>query len=89
MGVHYGIPIDAQYVAVVCPEDSTTVTLYDGANPPETLVSSGTPGKLYFGSSTDGVNISAGAYIESDKPIYLIYEASATNDEHNLLGLAL
>ena len=44
------------------------------------------PGKVYYGSTTDGIYINAGATLDSDVPVYLMYEASSTNDEHNLLG---
>ena len=89
MASHYGIPVDTQYIAVVCPEMDTSVTLTDGAAAPVVQVCSGDtlmPGKVYFGSSSDGVRIGAGAILESTKPVYVIYEAAATNDEHNLLG---
>ncbi len=85
----FGLPIDTQYVAVVCPTSGTRVTLYESLKTPATQTCSGIgdyPGKLYFGSATNGTNISAGAYLNADHPIYVIYEASATNDEHNLLG---
>ncbi|MCP4980954.1 MAG: PQQ-binding-like beta-propeller repeat protein, partial [Gammaproteobacteria bacterium] len=55
-GNHYGIPVDTQYIEVIC-TSNTDVTLYDGANPSDTraCVSDGTyPGKVYFGSTTDG-----------------------------------
>ena len=87
LGTRYALPVNTQYVAVVCPEATTTVTLYESGSATQ-YISGGdglTPGKIYFGSATDGANISAGAYIESDKPVYLIYEATS-NDEHNLLG---
>jgi len=44
------------------------------------------PGKLSFGDTTNGIHIGAGAILESDKPVYVIYESSATNDKHNLMG---
>ncbi|MCP4008672.1 MAG: hypothetical protein GY726_04045, partial [Proteobacteria bacterium] len=44
------------------------------------------PGKAYFGDTTNGARIPAGSYLTSDKPVYVIYEASSKNDEHNLLG---
>ncbi len=86
----YGIPIDTQYVAVVCPEPDTELTLIDGIAAPIVQSCSGSldsyPGKAYFGSSTNGVNINAGAYIQSTKPVYIYHEASSPNDEHQLLG---
>ncbi|MGB5706320.1 MAG: PKD domain-containing protein [Arenicellales bacterium] len=88
-GVYYGIPIDSQYVSIVCPDQNTEVTLTDGANPPEIQNCGGTgqfPGKAFFGSNQNGVHVSAGASIQSSQPIFLYYESSATNDEKNLLG---
>ena len=89
-GTYYGIPVSTQYVAVACPEPNTQVTLYDGAAAPVTQNCSGSldsyPGKAYFGASSSGANIGAGAYIESTKPIYIYYEASSPNDEHQLAG---
>ena len=86
---HYGLPVDTQYVAVVCPEADTSITLHDGINPPETQVCWGDglmPGKAYFGSATGGANIGGGAYLESTRSVYILYEAAAANDEHNLMG---
>jgi hypothetical protein len=85
----YALPVDAQYVAISCLESGVDITLNDGVNPAQTQTCSSdgiTPGKVYFGSGTDGVNIAAGATFESTAPIYAIFEVSATNDEHNLLG---
>jgi|GEM_PF-2354334 len=90
LGNYFGIPVDTQYIVAVGLEADTTVTLYNGADPPETLTLSGDglrPGKAYFGSSAGGLHITAGSRIESDKPVYLVYEAGSTDDEHNLLGL--
>lgn len=90
LSTHYGIPVDTQYIAIACPNVSTTVTLYDGANTPQVQACNGdgtTPGKAYFGSVSNGLNINAGAYLESNLPIYVIYETSLRNDEHNLLGV--
>ena len=89
-GRRHAVPIDAQYLAVVCEQLNVTVTLYKGANPPETQICSGsstTPGKAYFGSSTSGVNLAAGWYAISSSPVYVMYEATTPEDEHNLLGL--
>lgn len=89
LAVNYGIPIDSQYVSIVCPDQNTEVTLTDGANPPEIQNCDGTgqfPGKAFFGSDQNGVHVSAGASIQSSQPIFLYYESSVTNDEKNLLG---
>nr|VFJ54078.1 MAG: hypothetical protein BECKFW1821B_GA0114236_10177 [Candidatus Kentron sp. FW] len=88
LGIRFGLPLDTQYVAVVCPWD-TTVTLWDGANPPLTKDCGGNdpyPGKIYFGSDTNGLHLAAGATIESSEPVYLMYEDSAHNGERSLLG---
>lgn len=89
LGIRFGLPTTTQYVAVVCPIANTTVTLYDGLNPPQSITCSANglnPGKAYFGSQTNGSNIMAGAYLEADQPVYLMYEDALTNDEHNLFG---
>ncbi len=90
LGTRFGLPTDTQYVAVVCPTANTTVILYNGINPPQSRLcsASGTsPGKVYFGAVTNGTNIGAGAYLEADQPVYLIYEDALSDDEHNLMGL--
>ncbi|MGH8240490.1 MAG: hypothetical protein ACREXP_26215, partial [Steroidobacteraceae bacterium] len=85
----HGVPVDAQYLAIACDQPSVTLTLYKGANPPETQSCSGsstTPGKAYFGSSTSGGNLKAGWYMIGSSPVHAMYEASTPEDEHNLLG---
>jgi hypothetical protein len=90
LSTRFGIPINAQYIAVVCPEENTSVTLYNGDNAPVTRRCSANrryPGKAFFGSGENGsVGAQQGAYLESDKPIHVIYEASNSQDEHNLMG---
>jgi hypothetical protein len=88
LATEYAIPVDTQYVAIACPSTSTTITMNDGGSiSTQTCSASGnTPGKAYFGSTTDGTNINAGATISSDQPIYLYYEEASNSDEHNLLG---
>ncbi|MCF6249902.1 MAG: hypothetical protein L3J75_01350 [Methylococcaceae bacterium] len=89
LGDQFGLPTAAQYIAVVCPTANTSVTLYNGTNPPQSILcnASGlTPGKVYFGATTNGSNISAWSYLKSDKPVYVIYEDAISNDEHNLMG---
>jgi hypothetical protein len=88
LGRRFGIPVDTQYITVACPEVDTQVTLTE-AGVPDTRTCDGDgtyPGKVAFGSTTNGVHVGAGAIIESDKPVYVIYEPSATDDEHNLMG---
>ncbi|MFT6987748.1 MAG: hypothetical protein ACJAT7_003607, partial [Psychromonas sp.] len=43
--------------------------------------------KAYFNSDVLGIDMNAGYQIKATNPVYLIYEATATDDEHNLLGL--
>ena len=89
-GSHFGLLMDSQYVAVLCPRSNTTVTLYDGANPrqPVSCSASGLDsGKAYFGAKTNAPNISAGVYLEANQPVYLMHEGALPNDEHNLMGL--
>jgi hypothetical protein len=87
----FGIPKNAQYLAIACPEADTSVTLHRPNAPPVTKVcnaSGSYPGKAYFGSDARGVSIPQGSYLESDKPIHAIYEVSGSEDEHNLIGAA-
>lgn len=85
----FGLPRNAQYIAVACPEANTTITLYNGDNPPQVRICDADgdyPGKAYFGSPSNGTHIQFGAYLESDKPIHVIYEEARSNDERNMIG---
>jgi hypothetical protein len=94
MGYKYYFPEDIQYIAIATRENiTTTVDLYnDGTQcgvgtPDDTITITATatyPGKIYFGSTTDGVNIPAGACVIADNPIYAYYEYAGENDEHNV-----
>jgi hypothetical protein len=87
---YFGIPLDTQYIAIACPYPDTSITLFNPPSSPQVQTCSGDglfPGKAYFGNTDNNTHISAGAYLESTEPIYLVYESSASNDEHNLLGL--
>lgn len=89
LGMYHGLPVDSQYVSVVCTQADTTVTLHDGVSTPisETCSSDGMYGaKIYFGSPDNGVSFAAGSYIESNRPVYITYEAALQNDEHNSAG---
>ncbi|VAX00406.1 hypothetical protein MNBD_GAMMA21-73 [hydrothermal vent metagenome] len=89
-GRRYGLPIDTQYAAVVC-QQASDISLYDAAG---TILATqscvpgaaGQPGKAYFGSASNGVNIPAGSYLIGSTPFYLMFEASGSNDEKNILG---
>ena len=86
------IPVDAQYLAVACTSASVSVTLYRGATAPDSQTCSGSatnPGKVFFGSATNGANIPAGWYVIASADVYAAYEAATPNDEHNLLGVTL
>ncbi|VAW57977.1 hypothetical protein MNBD_GAMMA11-2884 [hydrothermal vent metagenome] len=89
-GRRYGLPIDTQYAAVVC-DQASRISLYDAGGVVLdtqncTPGAAGEPGKAYFGLATNGVNIPAGSYLTGDEAFYMIFEASATNDEKNILG---
>ncbi|MEO1204367.1 MAG: right-handed parallel beta-helix repeat-containing protein, partial [Pseudomonadota bacterium] len=89
LAVRHGLPVDTQYAAVACPDASTSVTLYQPGESPVVATCNGStaaPGKHYFGAATSGANIAAGSYLESDKPIYVMYESSVAEDERNVLG---
>ncbi len=90
MGTSYGLPVDTQYLSVVCPESATQITLYEDGASPQTQTCDGDsnsyPGKAYFGAAEDGTHLKQGAYLQSTKPIYVYHEASASNDEHQLAG---
>ncbi len=93
MGYKYYFPEDIQYIAIATKENTTTtVDLYhDGtacgvgvSDDTATVTSSATyPGKVYFGSTTDGINIPEGACIVADNPVYVYDEFATENDEHN------
>jgi hypothetical protein len=89
----FGIPKDSQYVAVVCSEPDTSVTLYRPNDDPETKSCSANaeyPGKVFFGrSDANIVSINQGSYLESSGPIYVIYEVTGSEDEHNLMGASV
>lgn len=94
MGYKYYFPEDMQYIAIATMEGvSTTVDLYNdgtqcGVGVPDdtaTVTPAATyPGKVYFGLTTSGINIPAGACVVADNPISAYYENAATEDEHNI-----
>jgi L-fucose mutarotase/ribose pyranase (RbsD/FucU family) len=90
LGSRFGIPKNTQYIAVACPEEDTHITLYNGDNEPVTRTCSANgnfPGKAYFGSDENNImGARQGAYLESNKQIFVIYEVAGSQDEHNLLG---
>lgn len=96
MGYRYYVPQAMQYFSVATSAGVTTkVDLYNNGTqcgvgaPNATYTVSPTgnyPGKIYFGSTTDGANIAAGACVVADHPIAAYYEYAAQNDEHNILN---
>jgi len=92
LATHYYLPVDSRYVAVLCVEENTTITLYEeGYNPEQRQCNSDglVPARVYFGASSSDVRVKAGARIEASKPVFLVYEDASTNDEKNLLGFDL
>jgi len=86
----YYLAQPTQYIAIAAPY-STTCKLYSSSG---TLLdaqsvspSGNVPGKIYFGSSSDGTNIQAGSYIVCDNPVFAYYEYSSYDDETNLFGM--
>lgn len=85
----FGIPKNSQYIAITCPNADTSVTLYrpDGSVDTRSCNANGDqPGKAFFGSHENGAHIVQGSYLESNRPIYVIYEITDSNNEHNLIG---
>jgi hypothetical protein len=86
----FGIPKNSQYIAIACPQADTRITLYKPSGDPVTKTCNGNgniPGKAYFGRSDANVMaIPQGSYLESTKPIHVVHEVTASQDEHNLIG---
>jgi len=83
----YGVPIDAQYITIVCPEPGSSITLHALGNDPltQSCVSSGDfVSKAYFDNTT--TPIVKGSFIESNKPVFVALESLVSDDEQNLLG---
>jgi hypothetical protein len=89
----FGIPKDSQYIAITCASADTDITLYRPNTDPVTASCSANgdiPGKAYFGNGdVSGRHIPQGSYLESSKPIHVIYEVTGSEDEHNLVGAAV
>jgi len=85
-----GLPIDTQYIAIVC-QQSSNISLYNNAGvviATQNCVpgAPGLPGKAYFGAIARGVNIPAGSYLIGSEPFYMMFESSESNDEKNIFG---
>ncbi len=87
----YIIPTNSQYVAIVCAEN-TLITHFDSDGTVlevKSCESSGSaPGKVIFGSSSEGTHLYAGESFSATNAVYLMYESQTSDggDEHNLLG---
>ena len=82
-GTRYALPVATQYVAISCLTATTSITLTDGLNPPETkaCTSDGLiPGKILFNTPV-ATNYNPGTSIESNNPIYVIYESAFANEK--------
>ena len=92
LGKEHYIPQTAQYIAVVATEPDTNCTLYYGNGTVESQISGSNqrpyPNKIYFGLSSNGdhipVNSTHGHRLSCNATVYVYYEYSLTNDEHNL-----
>ncbi|MFP4454153.1 MAG: tandem-95 repeat protein, partial [Desulfobacterales bacterium] len=86
----YAIPMDADSITVVCPEPDTEVKLHNKGKQPviKTCGAAGdTPASVVFRSRGRRYRIEAGAYLESTKPVYVIFEPDNHFFENrNLLG---
>lgn len=83
------LPTHAQYIAVVCPRNST-VTIKNLSGTLSRLLnctpSGNFPGKVYFGSGNNIIAFNAGDYLSSTTPVYVYYENAATSGERNVFG---
>ena len=89
LDTRFALPIATQYAAIVCPGTSTNVTVTEPGQAGVTAVCSAsgdTPNVSYFGSSSDGTNLQQATTVESDQPVFVLYEPSATDAETNLVG---
>ncbi len=84
------LPLDTQYIAIACVDANVSVDVHDSAGSPMasgTCSASGdSPGKLYLGSASSGLQFAKGSSLTATAPIYVMYEPT-TNDEHNLMGV--
>ncbi len=89
LGTRHALAIDTQYVAIACPHAGTTVTLTrtDGSKSSQ-ICDSGPdfPGKALFVTRADEEKIDTGAYLEADKPVFMMHEGLVDEGERNLLG---
>lgn len=86
----YAIPMDAKSITVVCPDPDTEVKLHNKESNP-VIKTCGTPGdtpaSVDFRSRGRRRRIRAGAYLESTRPVYVIFEPdNHLFEKKNLLG---
>ena len=83
----YIIPTSSQYIAVICHEPGTTVTLTDGAfvDPQVCPATATHPGKIFFGNTGNSIAFAAGTILESESSFFVAYE-NGTQQETNVFG---
>lgn len=78
---HYGIPVAADRLMVVCSQAGTQVTLDTGSQVQHACGGDDTyPSQLTF------TNLPAHAELSSSQPVYVVYEPASTGEPHQLLG---
>lgn len=87
LATQYGLAADSDYIAVVCPAQPTTVTLFENGLASQTQMCDANgmqPGKVVFGGS--GAIIAAGSYVMADQPFFAMTDNYVSGDEQNNLG---
>ena len=79
----YGVPRAAQYVVAAAIKDDTTIELY---NPSGRMVASWKKNALQRVLITTESWLEKGFQMRASKPILVIYEDRASNDERNVMG---
>ncbi|RLF56710.1 MAG: hypothetical protein DRN25_07635, partial [Thermoplasmata archaeon] len=89
MGTKFGSAIAAEYIVVAAPYPNTVCKVYD---PSGNLIGTKTGGSrddvnwIGFGTGNDTTYVQGGWKLESNKPVWVYYEADDNGDETNLLG---
>ncbi|RLF40063.1 MAG: hypothetical protein DRN00_00345 [Thermoplasmata archaeon] len=89
MGTKFGSAIAAEYIVVAAPYPNTVCKVYD---PSGNLIETKTGGSrddinwIGFGTGSDTTYVQGGWKLESNKPVWVYYEADDNGDETNLLG---
>ena len=87
----YAVPVDAVSMTAVCPEPETTLVLHNASGQTVTAVcgKENRPDSFCFNVAKARGKISAGAFLEADNPVYLVFKTlTLPSDERNLLGAA-